>query len=86
MLCIEGQIQEVTRIMNIKFPDIVRNVFTLKEKLIWEIKEAKTKARKNNGKRPSLIQRRNENEIKKRRISSDCAGRPQKANCCVQSE
>ncbi len=38
-----------------------------KEKQIWVIREKKTKARRNNRKRPSLIQRKNENRKKKRR-------------------
>jgi hypothetical protein len=38
-----------------------------KEKQIWVIRGKKTKARRNNGKRLSLIQRKNENKKKRRR-------------------
>ncbi len=39
-----------------------------KEKQIWVIREKKTKARRNIKKRPSLIQRKNENRKKKRSL------------------
>ena len=41
--------------------------FSSKEKQIWVIKEKKIKAKGNNRKRPSLVQRKNENWKKKRR-------------------
>jgi hypothetical protein len=34
--------------------------FSRKEKQIWAIREKKIKAKRSNGKRPSLIQRKNE--------------------------
>ncbi len=37
-----------------------------KEKQLWVTREKKTKARRNNKKRPCLIQRKNENRKKKR--------------------
>ncbi len=43
------------------------NSLSNKEKQIWVIKGKKTKAKGNNRKRPSLIQRKNENWKKKRR-------------------
>ena len=42
------------------------NADSNKEKQIWVIREKKTKARRNNKKRPCLIQRKNENRKKKR--------------------
>jgi len=43
------------------------NSLSNKEKQIWVIREKKTKAGRNNRKRPSLVQRKNENKKKKRR-------------------
>ena len=43
------------------------NSFSNKEKQIWVIRGKKTKAKRNNRKRPSLIQRKNENWKRKRR-------------------
>ncbi len=44
-----------------------------KEKQIWVIREKKTKARGNNSKRPSLVQRKSENRKKKKEKKNKCS-------------
>jgi hypothetical protein len=43
------------------FATVWRKSFSRKEKQIWVIREKKIKAKGNNRKRPSLIQKKNEN-------------------------
>ena len=43
--------------------------FSRKEKQIWAIRAKEIKAKRNNRKRPSLVQKKNESRSKKRRIN-----------------
>jgi hypothetical protein len=67
MLCIEGQIQKVTRIKNIKFPDIVRNVFYIKGEIDMGDKGSKDKGKKEQRKKAQLNpkEKRKRNKEKK---------------------
>ena len=44
-------------------------MFLIKEKPTWVIREVKTKEKGNNRKRPSLVQRKNENEKGRKKIN-----------------
>ena len=52
---------QVTNVMKRSNAAVRRKSFSRKEKEIWVIKEKKIGAKGNNKKRPSLIQKKNEN-------------------------
>ena len=63
-----------------------RKSFSNKEKQIWVIRGKKTKAKGNNRKRASLLQRKNENRKKKRRNKCPVLSGDLKASTEVEVE